>query len=104
LDELLSRRGAQVGCEPVEVYALCLELKPDRPSPGRAWLAHTHIADPGEGARPKPSAMSAEAGQSAVSILAEPFELTACCLVSPDRPGCGIKWDERAVRRFRLAT
>jgi hypothetical protein len=35
---------------------------------------------------------------------AEPFELTACRLVSPDRPGCGIKWDERAVRRFRLAT
>jgi hypothetical protein len=22
----------------------------------------------------------------------------------PDRPGCGIEWDERAVRRFRLAT
>jgi hypothetical protein len=34
----------------------------------------------------------------------EPFELTACRLVFSDRPGCGIKWDERAVRRFRLAT
>jgi hypothetical protein len=40
----------------------------------------------------------------AVSTLAEPFELTACCLISLGRPGCGIKWDERAVRRFRLAT
>jgi hypothetical protein len=36
LDELLSRRGAQVGSEPVEVYALCLELKPDRLGPSRA--------------------------------------------------------------------
>jgi L-alanine-DL-glutamate epimerase-like enolase superfamily enzyme len=40
----------------------------------------------------------------AVPILAEPFELTACRLIFSDRPGCGIKWDERAVRRFRLAT
>jgi hypothetical protein len=34
----------------------------------------------------------------------EPFELTACRLIFSDRLGCGIKWDERAVRRFRLAT
>jgi hypothetical protein len=40
----------------------------------------------------------------AVPILAEPFELTACRLIFSDRLGCGIKWDERAVRRFRLAT
>ena len=46
--------------------------------------------------------VSVGAGLVEVSILAEPFELTACRLVSPDRPGCGIKWDERAVRRFRL--
>jgi L-alanine-DL-glutamate epimerase-like enolase superfamily enzyme len=40
----------------------------------------------------------------AVPVLAEPFVLTACRLVFPDRRGCGIEWDERAVRRFRLAT
>jgi hypothetical protein len=40
----------------------------------------------------------------AVPILAESFELTACRLIFSDRLGCGIKWDERAVRRFRLAT
>ena len=75
LGELLSQRGAQVGGKP-EVCALCLELKPDRlgPSGGKAEegqmpaAAHTHTADPGEGARPKPSAMSAEAGQSRPSL------------------------------------
>jgi mandelate racemase len=32
-------------------------------------------------------------------ILAEPFELRAGRLVVPDRPGCGIEWNEAAVRR-----
>jgi hypothetical protein len=39
-----------------------------------------------------------------VRVGAEPFELTACRPIFSDRLGCGIKWDERAVRRFRLAT
>jgi mandelate racemase len=33
-------------------------------------------------------------------ILAEPFELRDSRLVVPDRPGCGIEWNEKAVRRF----
>ncbi len=32
-------------------------------------------------------------------ILAEPFELKHGRLVVPDRPGCGIEWDEKAVKR-----
>jgi mandelate racemase len=40
----------------------------------------------------------------AYPVLAEPFELAAGTLTTPDRPGCGIDWDERAVRRFQLAT
>lgn len=34
-------------------------------------------------------------------VLAEPFEVVNGCLVVPDRPGCGIEWDEAAVKRFR---
>jgi mandelate racemase len=37
-------------------------------------------------------------------ILAEPFELAEGRLTVPERPGCGIEWDEQAVRRFQLAT
>lgn len=33
-------------------------------------------------------------------ILAEPFEVRDSRLVVPERPGCGIEWDENAVRRF----
>jgi mandelate racemase len=33
-------------------------------------------------------------------VLAEPFEVRDSRLVVPDRPGCGIEWDEKAVRRF----
>jgi mandelate racemase len=33
-------------------------------------------------------------------ILAEPFELRGGRLVIPDRPGCGIEWDEAAVQRL----
>ncbi len=35
-------------------------------------------------------------------ILAEPFEVRAGRLIVPDRPGCGIEWDEKAVKRFQL--
>jgi mandelate racemase len=34
-------------------------------------------------------------------VLAEPFELKNGHLLVPDRPGCGIEWNEAAVRRFR---
>lgn len=33
-------------------------------------------------------------------ILAEPFEVKHGRLVVPDRPGCGIEWDEKAVKRY----
>ncbi len=33
-------------------------------------------------------------------ILAEPFEVRNGCLVIPDRPGCGIEWNNDAVRRY----
>jgi mandelate racemase len=33
-------------------------------------------------------------------ILAEPFEVRDSRLVVPDRPGCGIEWNEAAVRRY----
>lgn len=33
-------------------------------------------------------------------VLAEPFSLANGELLVPDRPGCGIEWDEDAVRRF----
>ena len=32
-------------------------------------------------------------------VLAEPFEVRDSRIVVPDRPGCGIEWDEKAVRR-----
>jgi mandelate racemase len=34
-------------------------------------------------------------------ILAEPFELADGRLTVPDRPGCGIEWDEQAVARWQ---
>lgn len=37
----------------------------------------------------------------AYPVLAEPFELRDGELIVPDRPGCGIDWDEQAVARFR---
>jgi mandelate racemase len=33
-------------------------------------------------------------------VLADPFELRDSRLVVPERPGCGIEWDEKAVRRY----
>lgn len=33
-------------------------------------------------------------------VLAEPFEVRGSRLAVPERPGCGIEWDERSVRRF----
>ena len=36
----------------------------------------------------------------AYPILAEPFELADSQLMVPNRPGCGIEWDEKAVKRF----
>ena len=150
MDELLSRQGAQVGSEPVEVYALCLELKPDRlglsggkagqgqlPAAAAAQLGSQRVAGIAQHAveqilGPDPriaagltagrsGALAAGCGGGGVGLLvalevragtglvggthpAEPFELTACRLIFSDRLGCGIKWDERAVRRFRFAT
>jgi mandelate racemase len=39
----------------------------------------------------------------AYPILAEPFELAGSRLSVPRRPGCGIEWDEKAVKRFGYA-
>jgi mandelate racemase len=36
----------------------------------------------------------------AYPVLAEPFELSAGRLDVPDRPGCGIEWDEKSVERY----
>jgi mandelate racemase len=36
----------------------------------------------------------------AYPILAEPFTLAGGRFTVPDRPGCGIEWDEKAVKRF----
>jgi mandelate racemase len=36
----------------------------------------------------------------AYPILAEPFELADSRLIVPPKPGCGIEWDESAVKRF----
>jgi mandelate racemase len=33
-------------------------------------------------------------------ILSEPFEVKNSRLVVPERPGCGIEWNEHAVKRF----
>lgn len=33
-------------------------------------------------------------------VLSEPFQVRNGCLVVPDRPGCGIEWNEQAVRRY----
>ncbi len=37
----------------------------------------------------------------AYPVLRQPFELQDGCLRMPDVPGCGIEWDEAAVRRYR---
>jgi len=39
----------------------------------------------------------------AYPILAEPFALQDGRLAVPDRPGCGIEWDEKAVKRLGYA-
>ena len=39
----------------------------------------------------------------ACPILAEPFAIADGKIVIPPRPGCGIDWDEAAVRRFAYA-
>lgn len=36
----------------------------------------------------------------AYPILAEPFQLADGRLIVPNRPGCGIEWDEKAVERL----
>lgn len=36
----------------------------------------------------------------AYPILAEPFGLAGSRLIVPSKPGCGIEWDESAVKRF----
>ncbi len=36
----------------------------------------------------------------AYPVLREPFELAQGFLTVPDRPGCGIEWDETAIKRF----
>ena len=33
-------------------------------------------------------------------ILAEPFELQNGCLIIPDVPGIGIRWNEDAIKRY----
>ena len=33
-------------------------------------------------------------------VLAEPFAVERSRIVVPDRPGCGIEWDEKAVKRL----
>ncbi len=39
----------------------------------------------------------------AYPVLREPFELSKGSLTVPDRPGCGIEWDEVAVKRYACA-
>jgi mandelate racemase len=34
-------------------------------------------------------------------IVKEPFELKDGALHIPDRPGCGVEWDESAVAKYR---
>ncbi len=36
----------------------------------------------------------------AYPILAEPFQLADGRLIVPNKPGCGIEWDEKAVERL----
>jgi mandelate racemase len=38
----------------------------------------------------------------AYPVLRQPFDLVDGCLRVPDVPGCGIDWDEDAVRRYRV--
>jgi mandelate racemase len=35
-------------------------------------------------------------------ILAQPYRLERGTLTIPDRPGCGIEWNEEAVRKYRM--
>jgi len=37
------------------------------------------------------------------AILAEPLQIVRGEAVIPDRPGTGVTWDEKAVKRFRMA-
>jgi mandelate racemase len=37
------------------------------------------------------------------AILAEPYRIEAGHLMIPDRPGCGIEWDEAAVNKYAVA-
>ena len=39
----------------------------------------------------------------ASAILAEPLRIVAGEAVIPDRPGTGVAWDEKAVRRYEMA-
>ena len=36
------------------------------------------------------------------AVLAEPARLADGKLLIPERPGCGIAWDEQAVKRYAL--
>jgi mandelate racemase len=36
-------------------------------------------------------------------ILQQPFAVENGCVVIPDRPGCGIEWDEKAVAKYAYA-
>jgi mandelate racemase len=38
----------------------------------------------------------------AYPVLSEPFPLADGHLVVPDRPGLGIEWDEKDLRRFAV--
>ncbi len=37
------------------------------------------------------------------AILAEPLSVVDGAAVIPDRPGTGVAWDEKAVKRYRMA-
>ena len=103
MDELLSRRVAGIAQHAVEQM-----LGPDLRiaaglTAGRSGALAVGCGGGGVGLL---VAVEVRVGAGLVggTHLAEPFELTACRLIFSDWLGCGIKWDERAVRRFRLAT
>jgi mandelate racemase len=37
------------------------------------------------------------------TFLQEPLRIENGCAVIPDRPGCGLAWDDRAVEKHRVA-
>jgi mandelate racemase len=39
----------------------------------------------------------------ATPVLAEPFQVVNGTLMPPDRPGTGLRWDDQAVERYRVA-